>query len=144
MRILADTNVLISAVATRGLCADVLREILVSHELIICDQILVEVRTVMRTKLVADQELTSEFVRFLEQNGILAQPAGFPDVELRDKADRLVLSAAIAGGASVLVTGDKELLELDKVQNVTILSPRQFWERFGPVHRIVAASGGAT
>ena len=35
MRVFLDTNVLVSAMATRGLCADVLREILTSHRLVV-------------------------------------------------------------------------------------------------------------
>ena len=40
MRVLLDTNVLASAAATRGLCADVLRVVLAEHELVVCRQIL--------------------------------------------------------------------------------------------------------
>jgi hypothetical protein len=38
MKVMLDTNVLASAVATRGLCADVLRAVLAEHELVICPQ----------------------------------------------------------------------------------------------------------
>jgi len=40
-----------------------------------------------------------------------------------------ILGAAIAAGAEVLVTGDKELLEVGNIEDVKILSPRQFWEK---------------
>ena len=33
MRVLLDTNVIVSAVTTRGLCADVFRAVLAAHEL---------------------------------------------------------------------------------------------------------------
>ena len=39
MRVFLDTNVLAGAAAARGLCADVLRELFASHELIISDYI---------------------------------------------------------------------------------------------------------
>ena len=45
-----DTNVLASAAATRGLCADVLREVLTSHELVTSAQVLNEFERVLRTK----------------------------------------------------------------------------------------------
>ena len=45
-----DTNVLASAAATRGLCADVLREVLTSYELVTFAQVLNELERVLRTK----------------------------------------------------------------------------------------------
>jgi len=47
MRIFLDTNVLASAVATRGLCADVLREVLTRHDLIISNALLKELKLVL-------------------------------------------------------------------------------------------------
>jgi hypothetical protein len=61
MRIFLDTNVLASAVAARGLCADVVREILVSHQLIISESLLNELRNVLRNKLA----VPDEFIDFL-------------------------------------------------------------------------------
>jgi len=37
VKVFLDTNILVSATATRGLCADVLREVLASHQLIVSD-----------------------------------------------------------------------------------------------------------
>ena len=53
-----------------------------------------------------------------------------PDVVAKDACrdinDLPVLGTAIAGGADVLVTGDKDLLILHPFQNIAILSPREF------------------
>jgi putative PIN family toxin of toxin-antitoxin system len=119
----------VSAVATRGLCADVLREGLSSHDLVVSRQVLNEVKHVLRTKFGASPDLITEFVRLLQQNAVLAQPTRIPDVVLRDKADLAILGAAVTCGADVLVTGDSELLELGALEGVEIISPRQFWER---------------
>lgn len=129
MKVFLDTNVLVSAVATRGLCADVLREVLAAHDLIISRQVLDEVRRVLQTKFGATQDVIDDFVHLLQQDAILAGPGRIPDVELRDRADRLILGAAVASGADVLVTGDNELLELGAFEGVEIISPRQFWTR---------------
>ncbi|MCX6842113.1 MAG: putative toxin-antitoxin system toxin component, PIN family [candidate division WOR-3 bacterium] len=129
MRVFVDTNVLVSAVATRGLCADVLREVLASHDLSVSQQVLDEVRRTLRLKLGAGPDLAADFIRLLQQNAVIAQPARSPDVELRDRDDLPILSAAVAAQAHVLVTGDQELVELGSVEGVQIVSPRQFWER---------------
>jgi putative PIN family toxin of toxin-antitoxin system len=129
VRVFVDTNVLVSAVATRGLCADVLREVLAAHDLVISKLVLDEVRRVLQTKFGATQDLIDDFVDLLQQDAILARPGRIPDVKLRDRADRLILGAAVASGADVLVTGDNELLELGALEGVEIISPRQFWTR---------------
>jgi len=129
VKVFVDTNVLVSAVATRGLCADVLREVLLSHNPVISRQVTDEITTVLRTKFGADPELIAEFVQLLRQNAAVAQPTRIPDVALHDKADLRILAAAVTSGADVLVTGDSELLELGVLEGVRIISPRQFWER---------------
>ena len=40
-----------------------------------------------------------------------------------------IMGAAVTAGVEVLVTGDKELLDLGRIANLEVLSPRQFWER---------------
>jgi len=110
MRVLLDTNVLASAAATRGLCADVLREVLAEHELVVCPQVLSELRRVLRGKFGVSASLINDFLGLIQQDTIHG-----------------ILAAALDGGASFLVTGDKELLELGDVLGIRIMSPRQFW-----------------
>jgi putative PIN family toxin of toxin-antitoxin system len=129
MRVFLDTKVLASAVATRGLCADVVREVLSFHELLISGQVLDELERVLRTKFGVAWELAEEVVLVLRQGATLVSPGRLPEVALRDRDDLAVVGAALAGGAEVLVTGDKELLALERVETLPILSPRQFWER---------------
>ena len=77
----------------------------------------------------AGQDLIDDFIWLLQQDSVLAQTGQLPKVKLQDKDDLFILGAAIASGAEVLVTGDKELLELGDIEGLEILSPRQFWER---------------
>jgi putative PIN family toxin of toxin-antitoxin system len=129
MKIFLDTNVLASAAATRGLCADVLRLVFASHQLFISEQVLKELRTVLKFKFGVSQDLIDDFIWLLQQDTVLTEPAHVPSIELQDKDDLSILAAAIAAGAEVLVTGDKELLHLGHIEELEILSPRQFWEK---------------
>jgi putative PIN family toxin of toxin-antitoxin system len=129
VKVFLDTNVLASAAATRGLCADVLREVFASHELFISQQVLSELRRVLRSKFTVAQDLIDEFILLLEQDSVTVQPAALPGIELQDKDDLPIVGAAVAAGAEVLITGDKELRDMDRVENLEILSPRQFWEK---------------
>ena len=129
MRVFLDTNVLAGATATRGLCADVLREVFASHHLIVSSPLFKELRRVLRKKLGAAQDLVNDFIELLQQDTILAKPGKPPDIDLHDKDDLPILASALSGKADIFVTGDKELLKLGCVGDIEILSPRQFWER---------------
>jgi predicted nucleic acid-binding protein len=45
----------------------------------------------------------------------------------RDADDDVVLGTAIAGRCDAIVTGDKDLLELESYRDIPIVSPRAFW-----------------
>jgi putative PIN family toxin of toxin-antitoxin system len=129
VRVFLDTNILVSAAATRGLCADVVREVLASHDLLTSAQVLAELRRVLRTKFGVDQDLIDEFIWLMQQDTVLASPGHLPSVDIQDQDDLPILSAAISAGADVFVTGDKEILDLGRIEKLAILSPRQFWEK---------------
>ena len=128
MRVFLDTDVLVAAVATRGLCADVFRTVLASHELVVSQQVLDEVRRVLRVKLGVNPGPVADFVRLLEQEAEVAPPARLPEIMLKDRDDLPILGAALAARAEMFVTGDRELVELGTVEGMRVASPRQFWE----------------
>lgn len=127
MRVMLDTNVLASAVATRGLCADVLRAVLAEHELAICPQIIFELQRVLKDKLALPRQLVNDFIRLLREEAILCEPGNLPSVNLTDSDDIGILSAAINAEVKVMVTGDKEIQMVGTVAGLRIMSPRNFW-----------------
>jgi len=129
MKVFLDTNVFLSATATRGLCADVLREILTSHQLVVSVPLFNKLRRVLRQKLQIPGELIDDTIEILQQDAHFATPSAVSDVKIRDKDDLMILSSALNGNADLLVTGDKELLNLGKIQDMEIVSPRGFWKR---------------
>ncbi len=128
MRVFLDTNVLVSAVATRGLCSDVLREILVSHQLVISSPLIAELKNILHAKIGAPPDIISDFLELLTQDSVLPEKTTLIDINIRDKDDIVIISTALNGNAEIFVTGDKELLELRMVQSMKIVSPRKFWE----------------
>ena len=128
MRILLDTNVIVSAVTTRGLCADVFRAVLSDHDLITCGKVLDEVQRILRAKFSVPAELVSEYIELISHDSIMAGPETRPEVAFKDKDDVEIIAAAIAAGVHILVTGDAEMQRIKLVQGVRVLSPRAFWE----------------
>ena len=129
MKVVLDTNVLASAVATRGLCADILRAVLAEHEVVICRQITEELRRVLIDKFGVSHGLVSEVLWLLRQDATTVRPRTAPNVTLEDEEDLGILAAAVAAEADVLVTGDKALQDLRQVERTAIQSPRASWEQ---------------
>jgi uncharacterized protein len=128
MRVFLDTNVLASAFGTRGLCADVLREVLGAHDLLVSDILYRELERVLLQKFQIPASVLSEIISLLKQDSGHCQVGPIPVVPIKDQDDLFILSCAIEGKAEVFVTGDKELLALKKIGTLQILSPRAFWE----------------
>lgn len=129
MRVALDTNVLVSAVATRGLCADVFNLVLAEHELIVGETVIAELKRVLRQKMRAPSEAIEEFEALLRQEGSVVGKTKALPVPVRDQSDVHVLSEAVAGNAEVLVTGDRDLLEIAAALPLQVLTPRGLWEQ---------------
>jgi putative PIN family toxin of toxin-antitoxin system len=129
VRVALDTNVLVSAVATRGLCADVFNLVLAEHELIVGETVLAELKRVLRDRIRVPVHVVAEADNLLRQEATVIPKVELLRMRIRDKSDLAVLSEAVAGRAEVLVTGDKDLLELPTRPPVPVMTPRTFWEQ---------------
>lgn len=129
MRVFLDTNVLVSALATRGLCAELYERLLTGHEVVIGEPVVAEVLDIMRRKFRASNDLLAKVEAELRLLEIApAQPAA-PELPIKDREDPWIIACALAGKVDCFVTGDAELLGLVKVKKLSILSPRTCWEK---------------
>ena len=129
MKVFLDTNVIASATATRGLCADVFRTVIEFHELVVSPQLMGELQRILKSKFGASPEMIADVVWLLRQDTIASEALPLSDISLKDPADIAIVSSALNGGANVFVTGDKEVLSLKRVDKMQILTPRQFWDK---------------
>lgn len=128
MRVFLNTNVLVAAFATRGLCEDVLRTTLSEHDLITGTQVLAEVERVLTDKLRMPASKARSISAFIRQHAEVIEPSAPAAWPGKDPDDQWIVAAATEGHADVLVSGDQDLLEIaDRVQ-IAILSLRGFWE----------------
>ncbi|MGE3842906.1 MAG: putative toxin-antitoxin system toxin component, PIN family [Vicinamibacterales bacterium] len=128
MRVFLDTNVLVSAFATRGLAADVLRHVLAEHELLVGEVVLTELRRVLRSRIRLPIETVQEIEALLREQEAVPKPARALEIPVRDPDDRWILASACAADADVLVTGDHDLLDIAGKAPVRMADPREFWE----------------
>ena len=128
MRIALDTNVLVSAFATRGLSADILRLVLSDHQLVIGETVLGELERILRDKFKAPSATVSDTISFLRSQAVVVGTAPDLDFRLRDRDDEPVLAEALHGLAEVLVSGDQDLTSAADRSPIPILTPRELWE----------------
>ena len=129
MKIVLDSNVLISAFATRGLCAALFRELVASHDLLISNYILEEVHEKLLRKFRISKPVANSIRDLLMQ--YVVAPEELPEISatIRDPDDVPIVAFAAAVRADALITGDRDLLDVASELPVEVLSPRAFYDR---------------
>lgn len=128
MKVFFDTNVLVSAYTARGLSADLFRLVLTEHELLTGEVNLLEFRRVLGQRFKVPESEVVQAERELGEHTIVPKPGASLDLQIRDPDDSWVLASAVRGEADVLVTGDKDLLDVAESSPIPILSPRDCWQ----------------
>ena len=117
-----------SAFASRGLCADLLKVVLLEHDLVLGRNVVREVSKALREKLKLPAARAGEIVKFISGEAAQLVEESEPSDARVDSDDALVLGEAIAAHVEVFVTGDAALLKLGAVEKLVIVTPRRFWE----------------
>jgi putative PIN family toxin of toxin-antitoxin system len=138
MKVFLDTNVIVSAVTTRGLCADVLRAVLADHELVTSLKVLQEIRCILKSKFSVPDELINEYLGLIGEESLPAESEEKLSLPIKDMDDGEIVSAAVAARVQVLVTGDREVQTIKSIEGMRILSPRAFWEELTAQPGVVA------
>lgn len=128
MKVVFDTNVLLAAFLTEGLCAKLLvRARKREFELFLCPVIFAELERILKKKFKATpQEVTETLAIITEAAEQIVTPERTVIGVCRDKDDDHVLACASAAKADYLVTGDVDLLILKAFEETRIISPRDF------------------
>jgi uncharacterized protein len=129
LRVYLDTNVLVSAFTTRGICSDIVTLVLAEHQLVLGQTVMNELSRVLDRKMRMPKVTVEEAMAFLRREAVVASSGVEIKFSVRDPDDEAVLAEAIEGLAEVLVTGDRDLLEVLEDPPTEILSPRGFWEK---------------
>jgi len=123
-----DTNVLIAAFLTEGICSGLLiRARKQAFNLVLCDDIIREFEGILIKKF----KLTSTDIP--EISAIVSEAASeilhnldpIPNI-CRDPNDDMIIACAIDAAADYIVTGDEDLLILKRYRDIVIINPRNF------------------
>jgi uncharacterized protein len=128
VKVILDTNILLSAFLTDGICSRILKR--ARHKqfsFILCKPILEETKRLLKEKFSLTAQEIAFFVSILlEAADEQYLPVGVRPGLCRDPDDDVILLCAYGTKTSYLVIGDKDLLVLKKYKNTKIISPRDF------------------
>ena len=134
MKIVIDTNVLVSGIFWGGVPSAVLDLWAQgSLDLAASPPILAEYTRVLEkygAKL-SNSALASQWVYFIVQHALIVRTEKRYHV-CRDSHDDMYLDCAVEGKAVFIVSGDKDLLVLTQFMGVKIIAPSEFLKRFRP------------
>jgi uncharacterized protein len=129
VRVVVDTNVLVSAVLFRSSQpAIALRKVIQHDTLLISQEIFEEWHEVlMRPKFdrYVAEALRTEFLETILDDAIWVEIQESV-VACRDPKDDKFLSLAVSGQADFIVTGDQDLLVLHPFRGIAIFRPEEF------------------
>ena len=128
MKVVPDTNVLISALFWRGNPYRILRLAIEGKiKLVISEEIIGEVREVLmrEEKFELTEEEIETYCTLLRYHAELVNPSKTLRVITKDPDDNKFLECAVEGKADCIVSGDSHLLELEEYKGIKILTPAE-------------------
>ena len=131
LRVVLDTNVLISAIVFGGKPRQILEKA-IRGEIRLClsEPILEELKGVLqRSKF----DYSPEMIQFIltELTGIadFVNPSETINVVLEDPGDNRILECGVEAKANYVITGDFHLLKLSRYLNIEVLNAAEFLEK---------------
>lgn len=134
MKVVLDTNVLVSGLLFRGTPGRILSawaDGVVS--LVVSPDILDEYRRVgweLSKGREPLQRALDALLALLTVTATIVKAPPLPAAVCEDPDDDMFLAAALAGDAQMIVSGDKHLLRVSGWKSIKVLKPRQFVDRY--------------
>lgn len=130
MKVVLDTNTIVSAIGWDGPPRRVLLALREGkYDLVTTTDLLEELTNGLsypKLRPIAAHPLLPEILEWLHRPGHMVIPQERINVIRADRTDNLVLEAAVAGKASVVISGDRDLLALKQFREIRILTAREF------------------
>lgn len=131
MRIMLDTNVLISALLFPGDKMDrMIYHIFTRHKLVLSSYVIDELKSVVKRKFPQKKLVVEELLGKIEfEHALVPEEVDRSLFSIRDVKDYPVLYSAIKEDVDIFITGDKDFLEVSIIRP-KIMTPREFCDKF--------------
>ena len=134
MKVVLDTNVLVSALLTPMGPLSAALKIVIGYGKIVYDlRILTEYRKVLNRKEFGfDKEKVKVLIDFVKNDGLqITEVVPLPKAKFADPGDMPFLETAVAAGVDFVITGNKKHFPKSLAGKVEILSPGDFLSKIG-------------
>jgi len=132
VRVVLETNVLVSAFRNKGKSRSLLHTLMEKHEVVLSSQILAELADVLsRDKFNVANAQIDKFLSILVRYAVVVPVQSTSKIIIEDPDDDIILDTAFCGKAEYIISGDKHLLKIARYQNVQILSINDFLQKIG-------------
>lgn len=131
MRIMIDSNVLVSAVYNpKSKPALVVRDVCENHELVLCDHIVAECYEVAGRKFPQHTPVLDTLFTSLGYSLVVAPRGESRNTPIADPKDAPILNAAVMEDVDIIISGDHHFLSLE-MERPRVLRPVQYLEEYG-------------
>ena len=128
MKLLIDTNVIISGITARGYSFDVIKDAIDKHAVYYTSYLLEEIQRTLSTKFSLSKDVIHFSIFIIKRDLIKGKTASKVENVCRDPDDNQILADAFANEIEVIITGDRDLLDLKSYKGIKIISPREYWK----------------
>jgi len=130
MRVVVDTNIIISGIFWEGNESSILKMCKTNeHTNIISPPIIEELeRVISSKKFKLTEKQVNDVIELVLSFSILVFPAVRIDAILSDITDNRILECAVSGNADVIISGDKHLLGLKEYKGIKTINAKAFLE----------------
>lgn len=131
MRVMLDTNVLISVLLFPGTRMDSMMEcIFTKHQLVLSSYVVDELKSVVKRKFPKRELAINKLLMMMSFEYVYTPNEIERDLfAIRDIKDYPVLYTAMIEDIDILITGDKDFSDID-IEKPEILSPTEFMEKY--------------
>ena len=132
MKVVVDTNVLISAIFFGGPPGQILQawrdkdlEFVISHEILeeyyeVCERLSLRHPGIDITHILT----------LIVQNSQVVHTPPLPEPVSRDADDDMFIACALASDTKIIISGDSDLLTVSGFKKITVITPRDFVDQY--------------
>ena len=132
LKVVMDTNVFVSGVFFSGPPYQILNAWqLGAFELVVSQEILDEYHRV--GEILAEERSQIDLnpiLKFVIEHAKVYKPAKLKEPVCEDPDDDKFFACALASGSRIIISGDRHLLKVSGYQNIEVLKPREFVDRY--------------
>jgi putative PIN family toxin of toxin-antitoxin system len=128
MRLLVDTNVIVSGLIAKGACFEILEDLVYAHTPLITSYVLAECQEVLSRKFHLSPAVVKGLLAVLDRHFVKGKSSTKLLKVCRDAGDDQILADALINEVDVVLTGDQDLLAMVRYEGIRIIAPKDYWK----------------